>query len=167
MKKKIIIALFSIIILLFCGFYIFKAIKGLDTKMMPKNSKIDEKIEYKENGIILEYSIRPNGSTIKDFEDYRYITLSSDRKLIWGKKVSGQLGSKKLSKKEFNKIISIAFTKKFKSIRQDISDNTVLDGSSSYIVLYYKDDTTFKVGGLNPNEEQYNKLVQELNSLTK
>ena len=129
--------------------------------------KTEEKIEYYKNGIILEYTIRPNGSSIKDFEDYRYITLNSDRKLVWGRKISGEQGSKTLSKKEFNSIISIAFTKEFKSIRQDISDNTVLDGSSSYVTLYYKDETSFKVGGLNPNEEQYNKLVKKLTNLAK
>lgn len=166
MKKIIIIVLVSIIIL-FLGFNIYKAVKDLDKKIIPKNMKINDKIEYYKNGIILEYYIRPNGSSIKDFEDYRYITLNSDRKLVWGKKISGEQGSKTLSKKEFNSIISIAFTKKFKSIRQDISDNTVLDGSSSYIILYYNDGTSFKVGGLNPNEEQFNKLVQKLNSLTK
>ncbi len=166
MKKIIIIVLVSIIIL-FLGFNIYKAVKDLDKKIIPKNMKINDKIDYNEDGIILEYYIKPNEGTIQDFEDYRYITLYADKRLVWGKKISGEQGSKTLSKKEFNSIISIAFTKKFKSIRQDISDNTVLDGSSSYIILYYNDGTSFKVGGLNPNEEQFNKLVQKLNSLTK
>ena len=166
MKKIIIIILVSILVL-FLGFNIYKAVKDLDKKMMPKNMKIEDKIEYNEDGIILEYYIKPNEGTIKEFEDYRYITLYADKRLVWGKKVSGELGNKKLSSKQFNNIISIAFTSEFKELSGDISDLSVDDGSMSYITLYYKDGSSFKTGGLNPNNEQYNNLVNKLNSLTK
>ena len=42
-----------------------------------------------------------------------------------------------------------------------------MDGSSSYVTLYYKNGETFKTGGLNPNNELYNKLVKKLNKLAK
>lgn len=43
MKKIIIIVLVSIIIL-FLGFNIYKAVKDLDKKIIPKNMKINDKI---------------------------------------------------------------------------------------------------------------------------
>lgn len=162
MKKKIIIII-AIIAVLIIGFGICRLIN----KGNNKEVKLDEELQYKESGIILEYIIRPNGSSINENEDYRYVTLSADRKLIWGKKVSGQQGSKTLSTKQFNSIISIAFTNEFKELTGDLSDLSVMDGSTSYITIYYKNNTRFKTGGLNPNNELYNKLVKRINSLTK
>lgn len=59
-RFKIIIIILVSIIILFLGFNIYKAIKDLDKKMKPKNMQIEDKIEYNEDGIILEYYIRPN-----------------------------------------------------------------------------------------------------------
>lgn len=42
-----------------------------------------------------------------------------------------------------------------------------MDGSYRYITLYYKDGTSFKTGGLNPNNKLYNKLTSNLDNLTK
>ena len=161
MKKKLIIIIIAII-LLGIGFIVFR-LKGNNTEIV----KLEEKYTYKEKGTILEYTNRTNGGSIKEYEDYKYITLNANKKLVWGKKLSGKMGEKILSNKEFNSIVSVAFTKDFKALTGDISDISVKDGSTSFITIYYKNNTSFKTGGLNPKDELYNKVENKLNSLTK
>ncbi len=157
--KKTIVIIMIVLMTVLIGLKIYKNVD--------KINKVDDKIGYKEDGIILEYSVQNSFGSIEEAENYYYVTLSSDKKLVWGKKISGELGNKTLSDEEFNNIISIAFTKEFKSLEKDISDKESMDGSYRYITLYYKDGTSFKTGGLNPNNKLYNKLTSNLDNLTK
>lgn len=50
-------------------------------KTVDKTNKLANKIEYKEDDIILEYSVQNSFGSIEEAENYYYVTLSSDKKL--------------------------------------------------------------------------------------
>lgn len=56
-------------------------------KTVDKTNKLEDKIEYKEDSIILEYSVQNSFGSIEETENYYYVTLNSDKKLVWGKKI--------------------------------------------------------------------------------
>ena len=166
--KKSLIFLLVIITLLFTGCDLKKnndsnVSSGKNEKTQPTEKKYEEK----KDGIVIEYTITVNGGSIEEVENYRYIRLTADKKITWGRNKSGQEGSKELKQEEYNDIINLAFVESFKKIGNDISDKEVLDGSSQYVTVYYADGTSFRTGGLNPNNEKFKKLIDKLNSYAK
>lgn len=129
-------------------------------------SKSSDLLQPATKGDIIVYNQNKLFSSLEEKNDYYYIKVTTDKKIVWGKAVSGKQGTKELSDKEYQSIIDMAFSKDFKNMSADISDNSISDGYSAYITIYYSDDTTFKVGGTNPNSEKYNNLVKELKSYT-
>ena len=129
------------------------------------NLKKEETIKENENGNVIVYKRYSNYGAEEEMSNYYYITVTSDKKITWGK-IKSDIKSKELTDKEYQEIIDMAFTQSFKDIGTDISDESVLDGYSSYITLYYNDGEEFKTGGLNPNNTKYNNHVKKLNSYT-
>ena len=145
-----------VILLIVCSLFITGCNSKKDTILDPR---------YKDD--IIVYSESPVFGSQEDEYNYYYIKLDANRVLVWGKAVSGLEGEKTLSVSQYQAIVNMAFTEEFKSLDEDISDKSVMDGSSSNITLYYSDNTSFTTGGINPTNKLYNKLVDKLKSYTK
>lgn len=86
--KKTIVIIMIVLMTVLIGLKIYKNVDKIN-KVDDKSNKLGDKIEYKEDGIILEYSVQESFGSIEEAENYYYLTLSSDKKLVWGKKISG------------------------------------------------------------------------------
>ena len=64
-----------------------------------------------------------------------------------------------LTDEQYQEIIDYISSEKFTSLSSDLSDELLADGTYSSITIYYNDNTTFKVGGYNVNNDVYNELV--------
>lgn len=118
--------------------------------------------EYNKNGLIIEYRVGSNYGTLDEMNNKYIIKLNSDKILSYGYKNDEELKSKKLTQKQFEEIINYAFSKDIISLNKDLSDPNTLDGSSSYITIYYDNNESKTMGGLNPNNEKYSKLIKLL-----
>lgn len=112
-------------------------------------------------GDVISYVVSSNYGTIEDINNYSFIYVNSDKTIKSGRVMEKDVKTKKLSDKEYNEIISVAFSKDFKKLDKDLSTD-VMDGYNSYITVYYKDGTSFKTGGLVPDNKTYEKLVNLL-----
>ncbi len=108
------------------------------------------------------------GGPIKEKEEYYFIELYNNKKLYYGLNHRFHYKKITLKDKEYEKIINLAFSKEFNSLDEDLSDNTVLDGQTSYITIYRDDGTIFKTGGygLYNKNNVYNQLVRVLEQYT-
>ena len=125
------------------------------------------KIEPTTSDIVLEYTSSTNFGTLEDTQNYYYITVYADKKIISGRAKEDNFKEKTLSDKDYNELIDLAFSSSFKDMGSNISDNSIMDGSSQYITVYYADGTSFKTGGLNPTKEEFTKVEEKLRELVK
>ena len=118
--------------------------------------------EYKKDGVVIEYSSNPNFGSMDDIINYRTtIVLFSDKTIKYTKgKNKAQIF--KLTDDEYNEIINYAFGVSFSSLDNDVSDDSIMDGNHEAITIYYEDGTEKTIGGNNPTNKKFNKLVSLL-----
>lgn len=119
--------------------------------------------EENKNGIVISYTSYSNYGTDEDLKNYYNISLYHDKTITYGYK-NDKLKKKRITQKEYDKIVGYAFSDKILKLDKDISDNDILDGASSYLVLYLENGTKFKTGGANPSNKNYKKLISMLYS---
>ena len=96
-----------------------------------------------------------------------YIRVYDNKKIRYGMEGEKKDKRKKLSDKEYQEIINIALSKKFLALEgKDIADKNVLDGYYEYITVY-EGKKEVRIGGSNPANKYFNKLVKLLNDITK
>jgi hypothetical protein len=127
----------------------------------------NSKLEPATSDMVLEYTSSVNGGSIEEVNNYYYIRVYADKRLIEGYANLDGFKEINLTDSQYQELIDLAFTKKFKKMGSDISDKHILDGSSQHITLFYADGTTFKTGGLNPTNKQFKNVVEKLNSFIK
>ena len=125
------------------------------------------KLEPATSEKVLEYTRSSNYGTLEDTKNYYFITVYANKKIVSGRINDTEYKEKTLTDKEYQEVMDLAFTSSFKNMGSDISDNSIMDGSSQYITLYYADGTTFKTGGLNPTKKEFTKVANKLEELVK
>ena len=118
--------------------------------------------EYKKDGVVIEYSISPTFGSMDDMiNDKTTIVLFSDKTIKYTKgKNKAQIF--KLTDDEYDEIINYAFGVSFSSLDNDVSDDSIMDGNHEAITIYYEDGTEKTIGGNNPTNKKFNKLVSLL-----
>ena len=106
--------------------------------------------------LVIEYTSSPIFTNREDKIEY-YIRLYDDKTISSGK------DKYEVSNEDYQKIINYAFSPSFVNMKQDLTDDRVMDGSSRYITLHFEDGTSKKYGGLNPSDSKFLKLYKMLN----
>ena len=143
MKKLLIV---SLVILLTAGCAIFTV-----NKTRPKEFA---------SGLILTYTTMDAYGTAD--RPYYEINLYANKHITAGYSDQDGFSDKELTDEQFQTIIDYINNDKFLSLKEDLTDPAILDGSSTKVVIYYADGTTFKTGGLNVSSNTYNGLVDLL-----
>lgn len=145
MKKRLIIIVPIILAIILC----------ISLVLIKPSSK-----EIKPNeGLIIEYSTRPAFGTEEAMNNHYFIKLYSDKTLSYGYTKDNNEKKVTISENDYNKIVDLAYSDDFQSLDEDISDPMIADGARLDIKVYNSDNTVFKTGGLNPNNQLFNKLV--------
>lgn len=143
MKKLLIV---SLAILLTAGCAIFTV-----KKSRPKEFA---------SGLILTYTTMDAYGTVD--RPYYEINLYANKHITAGYSNQDGFSDKELTDEQFQEIVDYINSDKFLSLKEDLTDPAILDGSSTSIIIYYADGTTFKTGGLNVSSKTYNGLVDLL-----
>lgn len=115
-----------------------------------------------DGNMIIEYTEEPQAL----MNSMRYIRIYDNKKVEFGRQESDVVRTKTISDEKYNEIINIAFSKKFLSLEgKDISDSRVLDGYFTYITVYTENSKGVRIGGSNPSQKTFNKLVRLIEDL--
>jgi len=118
--------------------------------------------EYKKDGVVIEYSSNPNFGSMDDIINHKVMLTLSSNKTIEYIKGKNKAQIFKLTDDEYNEIINYAFGVSFSSLDNDVSDDSIMDGNHEAITIYYEDGTEKTIGGNNPTNKKFNKLVSLL-----
>ena len=160
MGKKIGTIIVVLIVVCIFGIMFYKNLKvktnmNINTDLLPAVGKV------------VSYSIAPTEGTIEERENSFIIELYSDKSLKYGYFYDESMSKRNLSESQYKEIINLAFAESFSKVPDDIGNNRIMDGSRAYINLYYLNGTSKKVGGINPKNSTFEKLVNLLSKYTK
>ena len=146
MRRKIILMSLLLLICCACGM----------SKNIIRSGNGDLVIEYKSSPVF----------TSSEYNNDYYIRLYDDKTISTGKgdKISTKVD---VSDEDYQEIINYAFSNSFINLKEDLSDDSVMDGSSQYITLFFEDGTSKKYGGMNPTNKKFEKLYEMLYEATK
>ena len=115
--------------------------------------------------LIIEYSTVPVFTNSELNEGY-YIRLYDDKTISVVN--DGKMSDKQdVSDKVYQDIVNYAFSSSFVNLKENLSDDKVMDGSSKYITLFFEDGTSKKYGGINPTNNKFEKLCEMLQEALK
>ena len=104
--------------------------------------------------------------TNSELNEGYYIRLYDDKTISVVN--DGKMSDKKdVSDKVYQDIINYAFSSSFVNLKENLSDDKVMDGSSKYITLFFEDGTSKKYGGINPTNNKFEKLCEMLQEALK
>ena len=113
--------------------------------------------------LIIEYTSSPQELANTTY----YIRIYDNKKVRYGMEGEKKDKRKTLSDQEYQDIINLAFSKKVLSLEgKDISNSMVLDGYFEYITIY-DNKKEIRIGGSNPSNKYFNKLVGMINGVKK
>lgn len=113
------------------------------------------------SGLILTYRSMDAYGTVD--RPYYEISLYANKHITAGYSNLDGFSDKELTDEQFQEIVDYINSDKFLSLKEDLTDTAILDGTSTNIIIYYADGTTFKTGGLNVSNQTYNGLIELLN----
>ena len=125
------------------------------------DSKKNKRPKEFASGLILNYKSTEAYVTVD--RPYYEINLYANKHITAGYSNLDGFSDKELTDEQFQKIVDYINSDKFLSLKEDLTDHAILDGTSTSIVIYYADGTTFKTGGLNVSNPTYNGLIELLN----
>lgn len=113
-------------------------------------------------GKVISYTTVPTYGTLEERENYYMIEVYSDKSIKYGYFNDENLQKKVLSDSQYKGIINLAFGEEFGKVPNDIGNKKIMDGSRSHVTLYFLNDISRKIGGINPKNDVYDKLVNLL-----
>ena len=145
MKKIYIFLMGIIVVIIFCGLIYYAKQKS---NLLPAAE-----------GAIITYTSSPTYGTVEEINNYFMIEVYSDKSLRYGYYNDQDKMKISLNEDEYTEIIKLAFGNVFNNLADDISDKNIMDGSEVYISLFYSDGTSRKIGGINPRNTTFDRLV--------
>lgn len=124
------------------------------------DSKKNKRPKEFANGLILTYKSMDAYGTAD--RPYYEINLYTNKHITAGYSNLDGFSDKELTDEQFQEIVDYINSDKFLSLKEDLTDPALLDGTSTSIVIYYADGTKFKTGGLNVSNQTYNGLIELL-----
>ena len=128
-------------------------------------NKKEKDITIQGNGnLIIEYTNEPQSI----MNSKRIIRIYDNKGVEFALENSDVVRTKFISDEEYQNIINLAFSKKILSLEgKDISNSNVLDGYWTYITIYTENSKGIRIGGSNPSNKEFNKLVRLIRDLEK
>lgn len=128
-------------------------------------NKKEKDITIQGNGnLIIEYTNEPQSI----MNSKRIIRIYDNKGVEFARENSDVVRTKFISDEEYQNIINLAFSKKILSLEgKDISNSNVLDGYFTYITIYTENSNGIRIGGSNPSNKEFNKLVRLIRDLEK
>lgn len=123
--------------------------------------KINQKVTNKTIKPLLYYTKESNFGTYEETQNYYYLELYSTKRIVYGRKLE-ESKENTMSDEDYEKLLDIIYSSEFKNLPHDISDNSIADGVSYYLTVYYPDGKEFKTGGSNPTDKTFAEVKQIL-----
>ncbi len=157
-KKKFVFIVLGLIVLVLVAGIIIQAVKRSNIVDKEKEKKKETTV----TNFVISYSYASNYGTMIDTIP-RKITVDQDGNVeitLISEEIKVTPVKYKVDKSAAKEVFDFMIDKNFMKLKEDLSDHNVLDGGSSHMELKY-DNKEKKVGGDNPNNKTYRKIVSK------